>query len=291
MSDKKGENKTIDKLTRKFKLVAMNDSFEEMRSFRVSRLNIISLITLFGIIVAIITYCLIAFTGLKHTIADYPKESDKDKAIQNDQKYQALKLEFENYKQYYNNIITITNDGIPGDSILPTEENFNSVNPDSVEFSRSIEDSLLRTEIDSDLAGNYETTIGLGDNTLKDIFFFTPLNGSISQSYDLKSGHLGVDIVGPEKAAIKSTLDGTVLFATWTSDAGHVIQVQHPGNLISIYKHNSVILKKVGDKIKAGEAIAIIGNSGKLSTGNHLHFELWQNGKPLDPQQYIIFNN
>ena len=244
MADKKGENKLIDKLTEKFKLVAMNDSFEEMRSYRVSRLNIISLVTLFGIIIAVITYCLIAFTGLKYTIAEYPKESDKDKAVQNDQKYQALKQEFENYKAYYDNIITITNDGIPGDSTSPTEENFNSVNPDSVEFSRSVEDSLLRNEIDNELAGEYENTIGLGDNTMKDIFFFTPLNGSISQSYDLKSGHLGVDIVGPEKAAIKSTLDGTVLFASWTSDAGHVIQVQHPGNLISIYKHNSVILKK-----------------------------------------------
>ena len=98
-----------------------------------------------------------------------------------------------------------------------------------------------------------------------------------------------MDIVGPENEAIKATLDGTVIFATWSSETGYTISVQHSNNLISVYKHNSVLLKKVGDYVKAGEPIAIIGNSGEQTTGPHLHFELWYNGNAIDPQGYMVF--
>jgi murein DD-endopeptidase MepM/ murein hydrolase activator NlpD len=120
-------------------------------------------------------------------------------------------------------------------------------------------------------------------------FFFAPLNGYITSTFNPREEHFGVDIVGPENEAIKATLEGTVIFASWTNDNGYVIQIQHPNNIISVYKHNSALLKKVGDYVKAGEPIAIIGNSGENTSGPHLHFELWYNGIPINPQEYIIF--
>jgi murein DD-endopeptidase MepM/ murein hydrolase activator NlpD len=121
------------------------------------------------------------------------------------------------------------------------------------------------------------------------VFFFPPLRGIVTTTFDRSEGHYGIDVVTKADAAVKSCLDGTVTLASWTTDAGHVIQVQHRYNLVSLYKHNSTLLRKVGDRVKAGEAIAIVGNSGELTTGPHLHFELWLNGEPVDPQAYMVF--
>ena len=119
--------------------------------------------------------------------------------------------------------------------------------------------------------------------------FFTPIKGIIIDEFNPKAEHFGVDLVAPKNEAIKATLDGTVIFAEWTVETGYVIHLQHSNNLISIYKHNSSLHKKQGDKVRAGDVIAIVGNSGELSTGPHLHFELWYNGIPLNPQEYIVF--
>ncbi|MFT3884416.1 MAG: M23 family metallopeptidase [Flavobacteriales bacterium] len=111
----------------------------------------------------------------------------------------------------------------------------------------------------------------------------------VTSTYDRQDGHFGVDIVTKADEAVKACLDGTVVLASWTSDAGYVMQVQHGNDLVSVYKHNAVLLKRAGDRVKAGEAIAIVGNSGELTTGPHLHFELWSHGEPLDPQAYMVF--
>ncbi len=119
--------------------------------------------------------------------------------------------------------------------------------------------------------------------------FFNPLKGIITSEFDLSLNHYGIDIVSKENDAVKATLDGTVLFADWTVETGHVISIQHRDNYISVYKHNSVLLKKTGNFVKAGEPIAIVGESGELTTGAHLHFELWYNGTPVNPLEYIAF--
>ena len=124
---------------------------------------------------------------------------------------------------------------------------------------------------------------------VKDILFFTPIKGVVTQPFNAKDQHFGVDVVSKENEAVKATLDGVVALSSWTSETGHVIALLHDNNLFSVYKHNSVLLKEQGDKVVVGEAIAIIGNSGDLSTGPHLHFELWHNNKPIDPEHYIVF--
>ena len=119
--------------------------------------------------------------------------------------------------------------------------------------------------------------------------FYAPLKGLISESFNLQNKHFGVDVLAAENEAIKATLAGVVIFSDWTSETGYSIAIQHDNNLISFYKHNSILLKKTGEAVKAGDVIAIIGNSGKFSTGPHLHFEMWHEGKAIDPEQHILF--
>lgn len=124
---------------------------------------------------------------------------------------------------------------------------------------------------------------------LEETFFYSPITGFISDRYDVKKGHLGVDIVAKANEPIKCIADGTVIFSSWTQDSGYVIMVQHRGNLISSYKHNAQLLKKVGTFVSGGEIISIVGNSGELTNGPHLHFELWYNGNSLNPEEFVTF--
>mgnify|MGYP005979669017 FL=1 len=121
------------------------------------------------------------------------------------------------------------------------------------------------------------------------VFFYKPVNGVVSSHYDANIRHYGVDLVAAPKESVLATLDGTVVFAGFDPNSGNVIQVQHKNGFLSIYKHNELLLKEVGDRVVAGEAIALVGNTGKLSTGPHLHFELWYKGGPVNPEEYIAF--
>lgn len=124
---------------------------------------------------------------------------------------------------------------------------------------------------------------------LQETFFFTPITGFISDRYDAKKGHFGVDIVARSNEPVKCIADGTVILASWTQDSGYVIAVQHSGNILSVYKHNAELLKKVGTFVNAGDIISIVGNSGEMTDGPHLHFELWYNGNSLDPEEFVTF--
>jgi murein DD-endopeptidase MepM/ murein hydrolase activator NlpD len=124
---------------------------------------------------------------------------------------------------------------------------------------------------------------------LEETFFYSPITGFVSDQYDVRKGHLGVDVVAKANEPIKCIADGTVVFSAWTQDAGYVIVVQHRGNLISTYKHNAQLLKKVGTFVNGGEIVAIVGNSGELTNGPHLHFELWYNGNSVNPEEFVTF--
>lgn len=124
---------------------------------------------------------------------------------------------------------------------------------------------------------------------LQEMFFFTPITGFVSDHYDIQKGHYGVDIVAKTNEPVKCVADGVVVLASWTQDSGHVITVQHRGNLVSVYKHNAGLLKKVGNFVNAGDIIAIVGNSGEMTDGPHLHFEMWYNGNSLNPEDFVTF--
>lgn len=149
-------------------------------------------------------------------------------------------------------------------------------------------DSAFRKEFEkSDLSLVSLTSVKYRE--LQETFFFSPINGFISDRYDMKRGHYGVDVVAKTNEAVKNVADGSIIFASWTQDAGYVIMIQHRGNLISVYKHNAELLKKVGTFVNAGEIISIVGNSGEMTDGPHLHFELWYNGNPLNPEDFVTF--
>lgn len=146
-------------------------------------------------------------------------------------------------------------------------------------------DSTFRKEFENKGQGN----VKFASEKLKDMFFFVPVSGIITRKFDTKGKHYGVDIVAKKNEPIKSTADGSVVIASWTQDSGYVIGIQHKNQLISFYKHNSVLLKKVGDYVKAGDIVAIIGDTGELTDGPHLHFELWYGGNPANPEDFISF--
>ena len=150
------------------------------------------------------------------------------------------------------------------------------------------EDSVFRREFErSDLS--LITLASAKYRELQEIFFFSPVNGFISDHYDVKIEHYGVDIVTKTNESVKCIADGTVIFSSWTQDSGYVIMIQHRGNIISSYKHNAQLLKKVGTFVNAGEIISIVGNSGEMTNGPHLHFELWYNGNSLNPEEFVTF--
>lgn len=149
-------------------------------------------------------------------------------------------------------------------------------------------DSAFRKEFEKNEFSVVSLT-GSKNRELAEVFFFTPITGFISDHYDVKKGHFGIDIVAKTNEPVKCLADGMVVMASWTQDSGYVIAVQHRGNLVSIYKHNAGLLKKVGNFVNAGEIISIVGNSGEMTDGPHLHFEMWYNGNSLNPEDFVTF--
>jgi murein DD-endopeptidase MepM/ murein hydrolase activator NlpD len=148
----------------------------------------------------------------------------------------------------------------------------------------------LRNEFENSDKAQIKTVSNSGGTGFANLFLFSPINGGIiTEKFNGKKEHYGLDLVAKKDEPVKAVTDGTVIFSSWTNDTGHVIAIQHANNLISVYKHNSVLLKKLGNFVKAGEIIAVIGNSGELTTGPHLHFELWHNSNPVDPEQFVSF--
>jgi murein DD-endopeptidase MepM/ murein hydrolase activator NlpD len=148
-------------------------------------------------------------------------------------------------------------------------------------------DSMFRREFET--TGLELLTLSSSESNLQEIFLFFPIEGIVSDNFNAQTQHYGIDIVSRKNEPVKSVADGTVILASWTQDAGYVITIQHQSNLISVYKHNSDLLKKVGNYVSTGEIISIIGNTGELTSGPHLHFELWYNGSPVDPEEFVIF--
>lgn len=293
MENLKKNEKWYRKLKSKYRLVIFNDqTFEERFSFRLTRLNVLIFILSLGVVFITITFFIIAYSPIKEYIPGYPDIDQKKElysltlladSLMNDSRQKGI------YLQNINDIISGKDVGVENyDSDTDKKIYENIVNE------KSIEDSLLRAEFENQNSyylninetGEKNSSI---QTSIRSFNFFKPVNGIITSHFNGKEKHFGTDIVTSQNEAIKATLDGTVINADWTLETGHVIAIQHRRNLVSVYKHNSVLLKNQGDFVKAGEPIAIAGQSGELATGQHLHFELWYNGSPINPEDYIIF--
>lgn len=279
------------KLHNKYRLVIMNDTTLERKfSFRLSRMNVFVALGGLVMILVIGTTFLIAYTPLREYIPGYGDVGTQKELYSLVQKADSLQYEVVLREKYMQNIRDVINGKDFGVNSVPKPADNNAKKYENLDVSTSKEDSMLRQEFE-DVDQYSLQTQGLQGSSasISNYFFFTPLQGMISNGYNPASRHFGIDIVAPQNEAIKSVLDGTVLFAGWTLQTGNVIVVQHQSNIISVYKHNSALLKREGDYVKAGDPIAIIGNSGEMSSGPHLHFELWYNGKAVNPREYLTF--
>ncbi len=282
----------LSKLRDKYRLIVISEtSFEEKFSFKLSRWNVIMLGATFSVLLAILIVLAITLTPLKTLIPGFSDPSirkDTNKAMVLIEKLQTKQYQLELYNDNLKKVLS-------GDLALDSVKVIPEINGsyDDLDYSISSADSLLRAEIAQKEKYNIQSDSDFSnspDVKISDYNFFCPLKGTLSSDYEADILHFGVDIVASENETIKSILDGVVILSTWSAKEGYVIAIQHESDIISIYKHNSVLLKKTGELVKVGESIAIIGNSGELTNGPHLHFEMWHNGLALNPKDYIIFD-
>jgi murein DD-endopeptidase MepM/ murein hydrolase activator NlpD len=285
--DKQKKQRLRNKLLHKYRLVILNeDTFEERISFKLTRLNVFVLVTFSVILLIVLTTFLIAFTSLREYIPGYSSTALKQKAIELNEKIDSLqqaKIRDSIYLASIRNVLTgeIKSESINKDSLYKSFE----LDAEELKLTANKQDSLLREEVaQEDKYNLFETATSKVNFVL-----FPPVKGEITQEYNPKEKHFAIDVVVSKGTPVKATADGTVIFSEWTASTGYVIIIEHPNNLISIYKHNATLTKQQGELVRAGEVIATVGNTGELTTGPHLHFELWSEGYPINPTTFIDF--
>jgi len=288
MSEKKEKKKFKKKLLHKYRLVVLNeDTFEERFAIKLTRLNVFVILTLGSIMLVSGTILLIAFTTLREYIPGYSSTALKKQATMLNYKTDSLQSVINLNSKYYSSIKKVLTGDVATvefnrDSIIDAAK----IDASKISLEPSKEDSILRDLVSKEDKFN---VFELATNVTSFVLF-PPVNGVISENYNLEEKHYAVDVVVKKNTPVKATADGTVIFAEWTAQTGYVVILEHSNELISVYKHNASITKEQGDLVKAGEVIAMAGDSGELSSGPHLHFELWNRGYPVNPNNFIDFS-
>jgi murein DD-endopeptidase MepM/ murein hydrolase activator NlpD len=286
----KPKRKLSQRLKDKYRLIIYNDNtFEEVGYIRLKGFNLLWIMGALGTTLVVLTVILISYTSVRELLPDYPSSKLHRIVVMNALKLDSLEHEIEIRDKYFatlNNIISGKN------TSEDITSNIDTIRSKNIKFSKSNNDSAFRKQIEREEQFNLNYAANPKQQSsanLSQIHFFTPLRGVITNTFNPVINHYGVDIVAGPNEVIKAVLEGTVIISSWTLETGYIIEVQHDNNLVSVYKHNAEVFKKVGSHVEAGEAIAIVGNSGELTTGPHLHFELWYNGNPINPEDYIVF--
>ena len=285
MKNKKENKGFFKKLFNDYKVVVSSeDTFEEKFAFKASKINVFVLILVYSVILISFTISVVFFTQLRELVPGYSSSDLLSRAIYLTQKTDSLERQIELNNKFYKSIEDVLSgktdefierDNIPIDSSL-NDKNLFSISPNS-------EDSILRNYVDSQDKFN----LTINELVIENKMFFSPIKGDITQTFNFEENHFAIDIAADIGTPVKSILDGKILFSEWSVDTGHVIIVDHGDNILSVYKHNSKSLKEQNDFVQAGEVIAYSGNQGSLSSGPHLHFELWKNGTPIDPEPLL----
>ncbi len=275
-----------DKKVEKFRLTLVEDqTHKALWTIHFSKASLLVTEATILVTVFALAFCIIAFTPVRTFIPGYPDSETKRAAIQNAILADSLENKLKLWEIYAGNLRRV----LSGDSAMDIDS---LVNLSKKTFRSNADisekkDSLLRETVMKE--EQFELSGKAGRKLpIEGMHFFTPLKGVISQGYD-KILHPYIDITAPENSVVKAALDGSVIYAGWNDDTGYTIQIQHDNDIITIYKHNQKLLKKTGDKVSAGTPIALVGSTGALSTGDHLHFELWYKGEAVNPADYINF--
>lgn len=271
----------------RFRISLVDDmSHRQLWMLRFTRNGLIVTLASVVVVTFVLVFSLIAFTPVRTFIPGYPDAHTKRAAINNAIKIDSLERVISTWAVYSGNLKKV----LAGEEPVDIDSLIRSMaKDDALEVSAGMhdKDSLLRENV------HQSEQFGLAESQrrnmpIEGLHFFVPLKGVISQNYD-KLRHPYIDITAPANSVVMSVLDGTVINAGWSDDSGYTIQIQHSDDVISIYKHNQKLLKKTGDKVTAGTPVALVGNTGSLTTGDHLHFELWYKGDAVDPTKYINF--
>jgi len=274
----------------KYRFSVVNDTtFEEVWRIKLTQYNAFLLITFLILFIIGTTATLISFTNLREFIPGYPDVTMRRNILLSAIRLDSLDKELALRDKYFANLNSIISGKEPSASFSSPDT---STRYKNIRFKNSPEDSAMRMQVEN--AERYNLTLGNSPaetgTSLASLHFFPPVKGIISGHFDIRAKHFGTDIVTKPKSQVSAALDGTVIFTGWTMETGFVIEIQHPNNIVSIYKHNESLLKETGDIVRAGEPISVVGSSGELYTsGPHLHFEIWYKGSPLNPEEHILF--
>ena len=279
-------------LKNKFRFVVLNDeTFEEKFSLTLTRMNVWIFLSTIAVVLIMLTASAIIYTPLKYFIPGFGDYNYRSQIVSLTFRTDSLENALEQRELWLDKISNVVNGKVDTAKKTPVSGTKHS---DTAHISEPTdEEKQLRKDVDEEesYALSYKIDKKEGVNAqLNEFHFFPPVGGYVTDEYDPKKEHYGIDIAAPADAPVKATLDGTVVSAGWNYETGYVIAIQHKDNIISIYKHNAKIFKNVGNFVKAGDVIATVGSTGELSTGPHLHFEIWHNGTSLNPKDYVIFN-
>jgi len=283
--NKKNTNKLKEKLTFKYRFVVLNEeTFEERFSFKLNRLNVIILGGTFVILLVGLTAFIMAFTPLREYIPGYSSSTLKKRASDLVYKVDSLQQQLAVNDVYIQNIQQVLTGKIK-DITFDKDSIAEQLRIEDADFATTTMDSSFREEVER------EDRYSLFERATKktDIVFFAPISGKITDTYNPKEKHYAIDIAVQKDSPVKAVADGTVIFTGFTAETGFVIILEHAKGFLSVYKHNASLHKEQGDLVKSGEAIANAGSTGELSTGPHLHFELWNDGYPVNPLNFIDF--
>ena len=282
------QNKTfLKRIFNDYKIVVSSeDTFEEKLSFKANKINAIIIILLYSIILIAFTISLVFFTQLREMVPGYSSSDLLNRAIYLTKKTDSLEQQIALNNKFYKSIEDVLSGNV--DEFISRDElsiDSNLINPDIFTISPNLQDSILRQYVEN------EDKFNLTNNELviENKMFFSPIKGEITQSFNFNENHFAIDIAADIGTPVKSVLDGKIIFSEWSLETGYVVVIDHGENIISVYKHNSKTLKEQNDFVQAGEVIAYSGNQGNLSSGPHLHFELWKNGTPIDPEPLLNF--
>lgn len=289
-------NISLKKLNRKYAfLMSHGETGKPMLNFRLNLLNLIWVILGLALLLVVVTTFIIAFTPLREYIPSYTDNTLNREVYQLSLRADSLSRELDKKDVYFQNLKRIVEGyDFAADS---ASASYNIYEPlpegvtDTIKLQKSVQDSLLRAEFEAESQYDLwsdDMMPARANRTVKN--FYVPLAGSVIKGFNPAEGHYGVDIASEGDQIINATLEGTVVFATWSIDNGYCIGIMHEGSYFSTYKHNATLLKKEGDYVKAGEAIAILGESGEATQVEHLHFELWYNSIPVNPAEYMKLN-
>ena len=267
-------------------VVSSEDTFEEKLSFKANKINAFIIVLLYSIILIAFTISIVFFTQLREMVPGYSSSDLLNRAIYLTKKTDSLEQQIALNNKFYKSIEDVLSGNV--DEFISRDElstDSNLINPDIFTIPPNLQDSILRQYVDN------EDKFNLTNNELviENKMFFSPIKGEITQSFNFNENHFAIDIAADIGTPVKSVLDGKIIFSEWSLDTGYVVVIDHGENIISVYKHNSKILKEQNDFVQAGEVIAYSGNQGNLSSGPHLHFELWKNGTPIDPEPLLNF--